>query len=67
MTKRADPGTIPVSKLNARPSASADAARKLAIERILALSPRDRVLKALSLEALSLEALSLEASAKKAP
>lgn len=51
-----------MSKLNARPSASADAARKLAIERDLALSPRDRVLKALSLEAPS-----LEASAKKAP
>lgn len=38
-----------VGKLNARASASADEARKRAIARDLALTPRERVLKALSL------------------
>lgn len=42
-------GTIPVWKLHGRPSASADAARVAQLRRVLALTPRERVLGALEL------------------
>ncbi|HSC88488.1 MAG TPA: hypothetical protein VLC09_14495 [Polyangiaceae bacterium] len=49
MAQPKDPGTLPLSKLHARPSASADAARRAQIARELAMTPRERVLRALEL------------------
>lgn len=43
------PGTLDVSALHGRPSRSADAARRKQIERDLALSVRERMLRALDL------------------
>lgn len=42
-------GTIPVWKLNGKPSASADASRVAQLRRSLAMTPRERVLRALEL------------------
>ena len=45
------PGAIPVWALSGRPSHSADQARLLQIRRDLALTPEERMIKALSLGA----------------
>lgn len=47
MTTKSQPGTLPVWALHGRPSASADAARLREIERILRMTPLERVTLAL--------------------
>jgi len=60
MPHEKETGTLAVSSLNGRPSASADAARRAQISRVKALSPRERMLLALRLGLLSSRLRKLE-------